>query len=269
MNDNRLIYEKEKGYFILALLFSITSYIMLIFSIVGIIYIVIGALITLFIHGIMIGNIKNNGVKVNKNQFPQVFQTVESLCRDMQIKEVPEVYVLHSNGVFNAFATRFFGRNFVVLYSEVLELVAMGAEKELNFIIAHELAHIKRKHVARQFLILPALWIPFLGNAYSRACEFTCDRIASVYTRSPEASIRGLTILAIGKVLFEKVNIPDYIEQFNNEKGFFPWLSSVLSTHPPLPIRIKEINNLIQYPQLYGIDPIHFSNEEIPSKIAN
>ncbi|NMD72069.1 M48 family metallopeptidase [Bacillus sp. DNRA2] len=231
------------------MILSIFTYIGLIISIIGIVYILIGFLITLFLHGISIGHIRNNGVKLSERQFPNIYSNAKKVAFEMGIEKLPDIFIVQSGGMLNAFATTFLGRNFIVLYSDIVEIVKDGHEEELNFIIAHELAHIKRKHVIKQFLILPALWIPFLGNAYSRACEYTCDRIAAVYVNSPNDATNALAILAVGNRLFVNMDIVEYIQNARAESGFFIWLSLVLSTHPPLPKRIEEIqyfNNVVE-----------------------
>lgn len=253
MHENRLIHDNEKTYFAIAAIISVITYLLLIFSVVGIFYIIIGVLLTFFLHGMMIGSIRSNGVKLTEAQFPAIHKKVEELCRQLDIRDVPDVFIIQSDGILNAFATRFFGRNFVVLYSDIVELIESEGEAELTFVIAHELAHIKRKHVSKQLLILPALWVPFLGNAYSRSCEYTCDRMAAYYTGNPEAAMNGLSILAVGKVLYKKMNRNDYLLQSSKERGFFIWLSHVLSSHPPLPIRIREIERLNNYPQFFEV----------------
>jgi hypothetical protein len=80
-----------------------------------------------------------------------------------------------------------------------------------------------------------------LGELYMRSAEYTCDRYESYYTNNLEASINSLTILAIGKRLFQKVNKEDFLLYYRKETGFFVFLSKLLSTHPPLPRRIEEI----------------------------
>ncbi|NHN31842.1 M48 family metallopeptidase [Paenibacillus agricola] len=254
----RLVHENETTWYVLSLVISLLFYLSLIVSVIGIIYIVIGIIATLILHGLMVAGIRSSGVKLTERQFPEVYEQVQILCRQMDIVQVPDVFIIQSGGVLNAFATRFFGRNFVVLYSEIFELIEQGNEKELSFVLAHELAHIKRKHMTKQLLILPALWIPFLGNAYSRSCEFTCDRIATAYIGDAQAAIRGLTILAVGKKLFSQVNIPDYLEQSYHERGFFIGWYRLMSTHPPLPNRINEILRFQAYPHLFGYDSIQF-----------
>lgn len=162
----------------------------------------------------------------------------------MEIAKVPDIYVMQSGGMLNAFATRFFRRNMVVVYAEIFELINSNADDELYFVLAHELAHIKRNHPAKLSLILPAMWIPGVAELYMRACEYTCDRYAAYYTGNSEASKNCLTMLAIGKSLYNHVNREEFLQQANGEKGFVVWLSEVLSTHPPLPKRINEISKL-------------------------
>jgi hypothetical protein len=111
----------------------------------------------------------------------------------------------------------------------------------LEFIIAHELAHVKRNHVLKRLLTFLAMWIPFLGEAYSRACEFTADRMAVACTEKPEKAIRALTVLAAGKYLFRDVNKDEYLHRYNAKKGFFVSLTELVSTHPAIPRRIFEI----------------------------
>lgn len=243
MNDTpkHLIHQNERKYFVIAVVFSILTYVSLIFSIIGIVYVGLFLAISMLLHVLMLGHIRINGVRLNPDQFPKVYDKVKELSIKMEMRFVPDVYVLESSGALNAFATRFFGRNMVVLYSTIFELVEEAAEDELSFVIAHELAHIKRRHISMQLLVLPAMWIPFVTQAYSRACEYTCDRIAAYYTENSEAAKNCLTILGVGKILYKQVNRTSYLNQINEEKGFVIWLSEVLSTHPPLPKRINEI----------------------------
>ena len=94
----------------------------------------------------------------------------------------------------------------VVIYSEVFELAREQGEAELDFIIAHELSHVKRRHVWKNILIMPAQFIPFLSQAYSRSCEYTCDREAAYYIQNGMAAKQALTILGVGKKLYSEVN---------------------------------------------------------------
>ena len=236
-----LIYRKEKFYFWIVLFFSIIFYVLFLVSIIGVPIIIGLFFLSFLLHGIMMGQIRTNAVKLSQAQFPTVYNKVEELCRKMDLEKVPDVYVMQSGGVLNAFATRFFRKNMVVVYSEIFDLIEEGREEELHFILAHELAHIKRNHLGKMVFILPSMWIPGLAEMYLRACEYTCDRYAAYYSGNPGASKNSLMMLAIGKKVFFRVNQAEYMNQINQEKGFFVWLSEILSTHPPLPKRIHAI----------------------------
>jgi Zn-dependent protease with chaperone function len=241
--------DRETIYFILSIIFSMFIYIFAAVSIIGIGIAVSILAIILYANLIMLGSIRGNGIRIQQNQFPDVYERVVALSNAMGLKRVPEVFIVQSEGALNAFATRFFGRDMVVIYSEVFELARQGGAAELDFIIAHELSHIKRRHVWKNILLVPANFIPFLSEAYSRSCEYTCDREAAYYTQNGNAAKRALTILGSGKDLYLEVNEQAYLEQIKSESNVAVWLSEVLSSHPRLPKRIQAIG---QYMNVEG-----------------
>lgn len=243
IKTKHLIHKNEKRYFILSLVVSIIIYVLILFNIAVLIYFVFLAAVMAFTNGIMTARIRLNGVRISPQQMPEVYEEVENLCKAMEIHKVPEVYVVESGGVLNAFATKFSRKNMVVIYSEIFDLIETDDKEALSFVIAHELAHVKRNHVKKQMLILPAMLIPSLGKVYSRSCEYTCDRLAVYYTNNIEAAMNGLTILAVGKKMFKRVNRKEYVMQGSMEKGLFVSLAEKSSTHPSLPKRIEEIQN--------------------------
>ncbi|WP_214822153.1 MULTISPECIES: M48 family metallopeptidase [unclassified Exiguobacterium] len=246
MNHSNLVHKREKLYFSLLVAASV---LMLILGIVltvasfGLFLWIIGTivLLSLFTHWIQIGYIRTNGVKVTGRQFTELHEMVQRVGADMGIRLLPDVYILQAGGVLNAFATRFFQKNMVILYSDVVELTRTGQTKEVEFVIAHELAHIRRNHVQKQWVVLLGSIIPFLGSAYSRACEYTCDRMAAHYIQDFGAAKRALTVLAIGGPLAKEVNEFDYLYEASRENGFIAKYSELLSTHPTLPKRIASI----------------------------
>lgn len=237
-----LIHKDEKRYFSVALIVSIIIYVSLLFYLEGLGVLLLLTAISLFSNGLMIARIRTNGVRLSANQFPEVYNKVVELCNSMEIQSIPEVYVIESGGILNAFAAKSLRKNIVILYSDIFDLINTENNDELSFIIAH----IKRRHVAKHLFILPAMWIPSLGNAYLRACEYTSDRIAAYYINNSEASMNALTILAIGKTLFNKVNRDEYLLQHSKNKGLLNKLAEKSSTHPSLPKRIYEIKNYFE-----------------------
>lgn len=235
-----LVHPKERLYFGIGVAVSAVIYAVLIVSIVGIAYILMGALFGAIVGGMLTGRFRGNAIRVSPRQFADVHEQVQRISREMGMTRVPEVYVEESGGILNAFATRFFGRDFVVLYSEVVELARESGGDALAFIIAHELAHHHRGHVSwKRWLVLPASMIPFLGGAYSRACEYTCDAYGARH--SGRGAIGGLLALAAGKELYRDVDPVAYAQQVVEERGFWVWAAEVLSTHPNTPKRVAAV----------------------------
>ncbi|QGQ46542.1 M48 family metallopeptidase [Metabacillus sediminilitoris] len=252
--NKEFISQKEKIYFWILLSSSILLYVLFLISIVGIFIMVLLFLISGFLFLLTLGQIRTNGIKVTKNQFPIIYNKVEKISADMELSTIPDVYIVQSQGILNAFASKFFRKNMIVIYSELADLIVEDHESELSFVIAHELAHIKRNHVVKQMLLLPGNWIPFLGNAYSRACEYTCDMMAAHYIKDLEASKNALTILAVGKKLYKDVNLNDYIFEASKENNFVSWFSEKFSTHPTLPKRIATIQSKFGEPYHYSFN---------------
>lgn len=234
----KIVNPKERVYFGISLVISLMVYLALVVSIVGIVFIVIGAIMAVIAHGLFIGSIRGNGIRVSEKQFPEVYRIASHLANQMELNPMPAIYILQGGGFLNAFATKFLGRSFVVIFSDVLELAYAKGESELSFVICHELAHIKRKHLTWRWLLYPSMFVPFLGAAYSRACEYTCDLFGAHYT---DGAVGGLLVLVSGKELYRHVNPQEFSNQAETERGFWVWFSEVLSTHPNLPKRVKAL----------------------------
>ena len=241
-SDKELIYHKEKFYFVILIVVSLLVYLAFIISIVGIVILALFIVLYWFIHNLTLVNIRKNGVKISEMQFPSFYAKAVNVAQQMNMKDVPDIYVIQSGGILNAFATKFGLRNMVVLYSDIFALIEEQEETEVLYILAHEFAHIKRKHVGYGWLLMPGLALPFLGNAYSRACEFTCDRYGAYYSQSYESAKNALTILAVGPQLYKHVDQAVFTQQIASESGAFSWLDEIMSTHPNLPRRIHALD---------------------------
>ena len=242
-----LVHPKERVYFATCFAVSIVVYAGLLFWAfksavtfgVVLFYIALGALFALVSKGMFIGRVRGNAVRVSERQFPHVYGSVQRMAERMELNSVPAVYVLQSGGLLNAFAIRFVGRNMIVVFSDILELAYEQGEAALDFVVCHELAHLKRRHLTWRTLLLPSFFIIWLALAYSRACEYTCDRFGAFYV--PQGAEKGILILAAGKKLYRQVNGDEFQAQSRTETGFWVWYSEIYSTHPYLPKRLAAI----------------------------
>lgn len=197
------------------------------------------ALLFFFIkEGIYLGQLRGSGIRVSNRQFPEVQAHLEKYCTVLKM-EVPEVLVVNHDGLLNAFAHRLHRKNMIVICSDVLELAYEQGEKELAFVVVHELAHLKLGHLKWHWLYLPGNLVPFLGSAYSRACEYSCDRIARHLV--PDGALFGLVSLAAGTKLYRQVNLSALYEQAEQDWDFWTWFAEIQSTHPNLVNRIRAI----------------------------
>ena len=114
----------------------------------------------------------------------------------------------------------------------------------MSFVLGHELGHVRRHHMTLRALLYPAMIFPFLGGAYSRACEYTCDRFGNAL--EPEGGVDGLLVLAAGRDLYTQVNSTEYAKQRETERGFFVRFAEILSTHPNLTKRVAALDAVRQ-----------------------
>jgi Zn-dependent protease with chaperone function len=168
---------------------------------------------------------------------------VTATAEELGLPHAPEAFVVNGNGALNAFAIRFLGGRFVVLYASTVDMaLRRQAKDELRAVIAHELAHHAVGHVSlfRNLLIQPAMLIPYLGFAYSRACEYTADRIACAVVRDGATVGRALVSLAHGsESLASQVDLGAFAEQEDRIPGFAGYINEIYSTHPRMTRRVK------------------------------
>lgn len=242
-----LIHRRERVYHSIMLVVSLAIYAGLAAFVVSqpavaapfLVYVVGIPLAIMFMHGMMLGRLRANAIRVSPRQFPALHAQAVAHSATLGLATVPDIFLLEAGGMMNAFATRFFGRDFVVIHSDVLAMAEAQGADAVSFIVAHELAHIRRGHLKHRWLIGPGRMVPYLGAAYSRACEYTCDRFGAHCER--EGAIRGLVALAAGPHLYRQVDVREYAKQAVTEKGFWVKRSELMSTHPHLSKRVAAL----------------------------
>jgi Zn-dependent protease with chaperone function len=202
-------------------------------------YVFVIWLLAVFAHGLALGRVRGNAVRVSERQFPLLHRLVADHARKLGITRIPDVYVMESGGFLNAFATRFLGRDFIIINSDVFELALAHGESAVGFIVGHELGHIWRGHLRHRWLTTPGRLLPYFGAAYSRACEYTCDRVGAFC--QPEGAIAGLLALAAGKRLHAHVDVREFAQQAVSDTGFWIRRAELMSTHPLLPKRVAAL----------------------------
>ncbi|MBF0593403.1 MAG: M48 family metallopeptidase [Candidatus Omnitrophica bacterium] len=235
-----LTVKREKTYFVFVLIISIIGWIALIVTVVGL---VIGLLVALFIwlaSGLLIARLRTEAVKIDEKQMPELYATYLEVCRKLQLVRIPELFVIQSSGFLNAFATQHAGRDFVVLYSDIVEAYDQKSN-EIRFLIGHEIGHVGSKHVLKHALLFPGLMLPLLGPGYSRACEASCDRFGAFACDKTDGGINALMVLVGGKQLGRQMDPVSFAAQYQNDRGFFVSWHEVIWPYPTASERVAQL----------------------------
>ncbi|QNA87573.1 M48 family metalloprotease [Massilia sp. Dwa41.01b] len=239
-----LVYKNEKTLFGIMLVLSIFVWAGMIFGAGGVV-LVYGLMFFLFYcfaQSALISYIKGTGVRITHEQFPDLHQQIGACCAKLGLERVPEAYVLQMGGSLNAFATRFLGRDFLVLYSDVIDNLHDNPDA-LNFYIGHEIGHIKRRHLSWATVLLPASFLPLVGAAYSRAREYTCDRHLAACEHPLNAEF-GIAALAAGGKRWRTMNKGAYIDQARETEGFWMSFHELVGDYPWLVKRMAAVRAL-------------------------
>ena len=235
-----LVYKNEKPLLLIAAVFSVIVWVALVVGTLGIalLYLLLGYLFFLFAHSAFISHLKGSGVRISPDQYPDLYERLERCCEKVGVKQVPEAYLLRTD-FFNALATKFLGRHFVVLFTDVVDALE-DQPGALDFYIGHELGHIHRKHLSRRSFVMPGSLLPVIGPALRRAEEYTCDRYGVACCQSEDDIKAAIAAIAAGDTRWKSINVDAYINQvaatggfwmsFNELTGDYPWLTKRMAT---------------------------------------
>lgn len=232
----------ETLFTVLVACFSAFIWLILTLSIIGFFYALLIFIAIYLGHIAFIAHIRGSAVKLSPEQFPDIHQAVVNLSSRIGFEKIPDAYIMQEGGALNALATKFFKSNILVLYSDLLEACGSNTDAR-DMIIAHELGHLKEGHLKWHWFLLPGMLYPFIGQALSRAREYTCDRYGYAAVKNKEAGLRGLAILAAGAQRGPQVNLQAMAHQAKDLNTGWLTIGQWLGTHPPLSKRLIALEN--------------------------
>lgn len=203
-----------------------------------------------------------DAVRVSENQFPEVYKLYKEALRTL---DAPEEYPLFMSQtpMVNAGA---FGmeRPFIILNSGTRILLD---DEELQFVMAHEIAHIMSDHVLYKTMTvllinLANMGFPIVGLAaravlvalleWSRKSELSCDRAGLLAMQDPEVVMRAMLKMAGGAQKDETslqefiVQAEEYRESGDVADQVFKVLNLLGRTHPFHVLRVAELRDWIE-----------------------
>lgn len=248
MNIEMLRHPKEKFYRTLCLIFGAIIWTLLLLStFLSILIFLIPIALVLWITGKFFqASVFGNGVNVNEHQYPEINQIVKESAQRLDLKVLPKTFIINAQGMTNALTVKYLTGRYVVLFSDLIDLLWEDDQQknQIRFVIAHELAHHAAGHTNfwSNLLMKPAMFIPFLGAAYSRARELTCDRIAAALVQDQKACTNALISIVSGsRELITLTNKTAFINQEHQVPSGFGFFQEILSSHPRMTKRVIAI----------------------------
>ena len=193
---------------------------------------------------LMYAQLRASGVRMSPTQFPEGYRMVAEAAEQFGMRRVPDAYVLSGNGMINAFAAGHGYRRFVCVYSDLFEVGGKVRDPEaLRFVIAHEVGHHAAGHTSYFRLLFSnfMMRIPILGNALSRAQEYTADNYG--YAHVPAGAPGTMALLSGGKYLNAHVNVHELADRAATEKGLWIHLVNLSVTHPVITWRAHALRD--------------------------
>jgi Zn-dependent protease with chaperone function len=185
-------------------------------------------------------------VLIGPEQFPELHQMVAEGAANIGLPEAPKAFVFNSGGLINAFALRLVGGRYIWLTSALIDA---DTDAQVRFVIGHELGHHAAGHLDWRMNLLraPGWIVPFLGAAYSRSRELTCDRVGAYLAQDLDAARSALQVLACGSA---KLNAAMNQQAFEAQEQMVPpiagFIVHIFSFYPRLSRRVDELTRYFQ-----------------------
>ncbi len=209
------------------------------------VWLVIGAIIFQLIYIVFSQRqLMGNSLLVSEKQFPDIYEISIDNSNELDIKP-PSIFV-NQDPYLNAYTIGFFKPYSIVISSALIEALD---KDELDFVIGHEMGHIKFGHARYLSLISPiGQDVPFISWIYAgwqRKSEYSSDRVGYMLTKKVKPAITAMIKITVGAKLARIVDIDELIKQLQeSEKGLINKSSEIILSHP---YTTKRIRSLVQY----------------------
>ena len=200
-----------------------------------------------------------NGYRVTRQNVPKLAQVIDEAAVRLKVEPV-EVYVIGSKAL-NAYTFGISSPKVIVMTDSLLKV--LDAE-ELQFVIGHEMGHVKLGHTWLNSIIggLAGIPSPYLAFAvlhlafrsWNRACEFSADR-AGMLASNPRKAITALIKIGTGgraRTEAELAQAYAYLDAEDDTIGGN--LRELIGTHPLIIKRIEQITTYARSKQYQDLN---------------
>ncbi|MCX5789942.1 MAG: M48 family metallopeptidase, partial [Elusimicrobia bacterium] len=195
-----------------------------------------------------------SAVRVSEKQFPEVY-ALQNRAAELLSMTRPPLFIVEAPYI-NAYTLGTDdGGSFILVTRALLDV---ATDRELLFIIGHEMGHVKSQHVlygtmaiflanaglfagaAIPGIQLLALPVRMALNAWFRRSEITCDRAGLVCCQDLAVARRALLLTGCGsRELADRIDLEEFAKQGVEASNSYGKWGEMWASHPYLPKRIR------------------------------
>ena len=190
---------------------------------------------------------------------PEVMSLIEDNSARLQVEPV-NVFIVPSNQL-NAYTFGMDSPKAIVLYSSLFKIMDRD---EIQFILGHEMGHVKLGHTWLNTLVGGIAGIPSsLGAAaimelafrwWNRACEYSADRAGVLACGKPNKAISALVKLEAGPVALTQAGMQAAMQHISTEDDdIMHNIEELIASHPMIAKRIEEIRKFSNTQEYRGM----------------
>jgi Zn-dependent protease with chaperone function len=189
----------------------------------------------------------SHGQQVTIQATPELIPLIQENRIRLQVEPV-NIFIVPSKQL-NAYTFGMDSPKAIVLYSSLFNIMD---QDEIQFILGHEMGHVKLGHTWLNTLVGGMAGIPSsLGAAaimelafrwWNRACEYSADRAGTLACGKPNKAISALVKLEAGTVALSQAGMQAAMKHYETDDGdIMHNLEELIASHPMIAKRIDEI----------------------------
>jgi Zn-dependent protease with chaperone function len=186
---------------------------------------------------------------VTSQSAPEIFPLIQENSSRLQVEPV-NVFIVPSNQL-NAYTFGMDSPKAIVLYSSLFKIMD---REEIQFILGHEMGHVKLGHTWLNTLVGGMAGIPSSLGAtaimelafrwWNRACEYSADRAGVLACGKPGKAVSALVKLEAGSSARTQAGMQAAIQQIETEDDdIMHNVEELMASHPMIAKRIEEIRH--------------------------
>ncbi|MBI4422189.1 MAG: M48 family metalloprotease [Elusimicrobia bacterium] len=197
-----------------------------------------------------------SAVRVSERQFPEV-HALQTRAAELLAMTAPPLFVIEAPYV-NAFTLGTDdGKSFLLVTRALLDV---ATDRELMFILGHELGHVKSQHVLYGTMAiylanaglfagarlpgfnLLALPVQMALNAWFRRSEVTCDRAGLIACQHLQSARKALLLTGCGsRELADRIDLTEFAKQGLEASSSYGKWGEMFNRHPYMPKRLRAL----------------------------